>query len=43
MAEIVLGLGSPHSPQLSTPPDMWLAYGEGDKNHAELWAAGVVG
>lgn len=39
MAEIVLGLGSSHSPQLSTPPEMWLAYGEGDKNHTELWAA----
>ncbi len=39
MAEIVLGLASSHSPQLSTPPEMWLAYGEGDKNHTELWAA----
>ena len=39
MAEIVLGLGSSHSPQLSTPPEMWLNYGAGDKNHTELWAA----
>ena len=39
MAEIVLGLGSSHSPQLSTPPEMWLAYGEGDEAHTELWAA----
>lgn len=39
MAEIVLGLGSSHSPQLSTPPELWLAYGEGDKRHSELWAA----
>ena len=39
MADIVLGLGSSHSPQLSTPPDMWLTYGEGDKRHQELWAA----
>ena len=39
MAEIVLGLGSSHSPQLSTPPEMWLTYGAGDKNHTELWAA----
>lgn len=39
MAEIVLGLASSHSPQLSTPPEMWLAYGAGDKNHTELWAA----
>ena len=39
MAEIVLGLGSSHSPQLSTPPEMWLNYGAGDQNHTELWAA----
>ena len=39
MAEIVLGLGSSHSPQLSTPPEMWLAYGKGDRNLPELWAA----
>ena len=39
MAEIVLGLGSSHSPQLSTPSEMWLTYGEGDKRHQELWAA----
>jgi hypothetical protein len=39
MAEIVLGLGSSHSPQLSTPSDLWLTYGEGDRNHVELWAA----
>lgn len=39
MADIVLGLGSSHSPQLSTPPDLWRAYGEGDKRHQELWAA----
>ncbi len=39
MAEIVLGLGSSHSPQLSTPSEMWLTYGEGDQRHQELWAA----
>lgn len=39
MADIVLGLGSSHSPQLSTPPDLWAAYGDGDKRHRELWAA----
>lgn len=38
MAEIVLGLGSSHSPQLSTPPELWLTYGEGDRHHTELWA-----
>ena len=39
MAEIVLGLASSHSPQLSTPSEMWLTYGAGDRNHTELWAA----
>ncbi len=39
MADIVLGLGSSHSPQLSTPPDLWMAYGEGDNRHRELWAS----
>ena len=39
MADIVLGLGSSHSPQLSTPPDLWAAYGAGDQRHQELWAA----
>jgi 3-O-methylgallate 3,4-dioxygenase len=39
MAEIVLGLASSHSPQLSTPPDLWPAYGQADRNHTELWAA----
>ena len=39
MADIVLGIGSSHSPQLSTPPELWRAYGEGDKRHRELWAA----
>ncbi len=39
MAEIVLGLASSHSPQLSTPPELWLDYGQGDRRHRELWAA----
>ena len=39
MADIVLGLGSSHSPQLSTPSEMWLEYGQGDRRHQELWAA----
>lgn len=39
MAEIILGLGSSHSPQLSTPSEMWLEYGRGDSRHQELWAA----
>ena len=32
MGRIVLGLGSSHSPQLSTPANLWLNHGEGDKN-----------
>ena len=36
MAQIVLGLGSSHSPQLSTPADGWLARGENDKRNAAL-------
>ncbi|MCH8107761.1 MAG: extradiol ring-cleavage dioxygenase, partial [Chloroflexi bacterium] len=36
MAEIVLGLASSHSPQLSTPADGWLARGENDKRNTAL-------
>ena len=36
MAQIVLGLGSSHSPQLSTPSEGWLARGENDRRHKEL-------
>ena len=36
MAQIVLGLASSHSPQLSTPADGWLARGENDKRHQAL-------
>ena len=32
MGRIVLGMGSSHSPQLSTPANLWLNHGEGDKN-----------
>jgi 3-O-methylgallate 3,4-dioxygenase len=38
MAEIVLGLGTPHSPQLSTPPEMWEHHGERDRSNPELHA-----
>lgn len=31
MAEIVLGIGTSHSPMLSTQPQMWHLMGEGDK------------
>ena len=36
MAELVLGLASSHSPQLSTPADGWAGRGERDKGHVEL-------
>jgi 3-O-methylgallate 3,4-dioxygenase len=36
MARIVLGLGSSHSPQLSTPPELWPLHGERDKRNPGL-------
>ena len=36
MADLVLGLASSHSPQLSTPAEGWAARGERDKGHIEL-------
>jgi 3-O-methylgallate 3,4-dioxygenase len=36
MAELVLGLASSHSPQLSTPPEGWAQRGERDKSNPEL-------
>ncbi|MEE8291022.1 MAG: extradiol ring-cleavage dioxygenase, partial [Candidatus Tectomicrobia bacterium] len=36
MAHVVLGLGTSHSPQLSTAPELWSARGERDKNNPEL-------
>ena len=36
MAQIVLGLGTSHSPQLSTPPDLWRNHGERDKRNPDL-------
>ena len=38
MAEIVLGLGTPHSPQLSTPPELWHEHGARDQGNPELHA-----
>lgn len=38
MAEIVVGLGTSHSPMLSTPPEMWADRLEGDRRiFAEEW------
>ncbi len=36
MAELVLGLASSHSPQLSTPAEGWAGRGERDKGNPEL-------
>ena len=36
MAEIVLGIGTSHSPMLSTPPEQWHLMGEGDKSSGFL-------
>ena len=37
MAEVVLGLGTSHSPLLSVPGEMWGPYGERDKANANLY------
>jgi 3-O-methylgallate 3,4-dioxygenase len=37
MAQIVLGLGTSHSPQLSTPPEIWPIHAERDKASSELY------
>jgi 3-O-methylgallate 3,4-dioxygenase len=43
MAELVLGLVSSHSPQLSTPPEAWALRGENDKrNPALIGTDGIV-
>ena len=36
MAEVVLGIGTSHSPLLSLDPDMWHRYAEADRNNPEL-------
>jgi 3-O-methylgallate 3,4-dioxygenase len=36
MAEIVLGIGTSHSPVLSTPPESMPAYADGDKRNTQL-------
>ena len=37
MAEIVLGLGTSHSPQLSLTPDTWSLHAENDKRNPNLY------
>jgi 3-O-methylgallate 3,4-dioxygenase len=36
MSRIVLGIGTSHSPQVSTPPDLWSLHGERDQAMREL-------
>jgi len=36
MAEIVLGIGTSHTPMLSLPPALWATYGQRDRNNKEL-------
>ena len=38
MARIVLGLGTSHSPQLSTPPEVWPVHAARDKQSDDLFA-----
>lgn len=38
MANIVLGLGTSHSPQLSTPPEVWPVHAARDKVSTDLFA-----
>jgi hypothetical protein len=37
MAQIVLGLGTSHSPQLSTPPEIWPVHADRDKVSSDLY------
>jgi hypothetical protein len=36
MADIVLGIGTSHTPLLSLPPEFWPAYGDRDRRNPEL-------
>ena len=40
MARIVLGLGTSHSPQLNTPPDLWPLHAERDRANPGVVASG---
>lgn len=42
MAEIVLGMGSSHGPQLALPPNEWWRRREWDMQFPELWYRGSV-
>ena len=36
MANIVLGIGTSHTPLLGLPPEMWPEYAKGDERNPEL-------
>ena len=36
MAQIVLGIGTSHTPLLALPPEMWAEYAKGDRNMTDL-------
>src|SRR5436309_1227528 len=36
MADIVLGIGTSHTPMLSLPAELWATYGQRDQNNKEL-------
>ena len=40
MAEIVLGIGSSHAPQLEMPPQNWRTYAEQGKRMPNHWYEG---
>ena len=42
MAEIVLGLGTSHSPMLSLPGDMWGDYAARDKGNPMLLSLSLI-
>src|SRR4051812_35480726 len=42
MAELVLGIGSSHGPQLALPPEHWWRRREWDMKYPELWYQGRV-
>ena len=40
MAQIILGIGSSHAPQLAMPPERWRAYGDRSRSQPEHWFKG---
>src|SRR5438876_2511145 len=42
MARIVVGVAASHSPQLSTPAELWRLHAERDRQNTQLWFRGSV-